>query len=108
MLTTIMKMHLGDTIFLKRIFNLEGKIVSVKNTVESVPAHEFRQYVENHHVQARNKLLKKTLVEFQPHQHILWQGEVCVLLTRETQGWRPPVRFWWSASNKGPSAHFAS
>ncbi len=72
MLTTIMKMHLGDTIFLKRIFNLEGKIVSVKNTVESVPAHEFRQYVENHHVQARNKLLKKTLVELQPHQHILY------------------------------------
>ena len=56
------------------VHDLEKKVLSVENTVESVPAHEFRQYVENHHEQARNKLSKPTLVVLQPHQHPMAKG----------------------------------
>ncbi len=63
--------------------DLETKILSVENTVESVPAHEFRQYVENHHAQqVRNK--KTTLVVLKPHQHNLFQRDLSILVTRKT------------------------
>jgi hypothetical protein len=56
------------------VHRLGNKVLSVENTVESVPAHEFRQYVENLHAQVRNKLLKPTLVVLQPHQHPMAKG----------------------------------
>jgi hypothetical protein len=54
--------------------DLETKVLSVKNTVDSVPAHEFRQYVENLRAQVRIKLSKTTLVVLQPHQHPMAKG----------------------------------
>jgi hypothetical protein len=49
-------------------------------------------------------LLKSTLIPlvgFKPLQSFLRQGDLSVLLTRETQGWITPVRFWIRRASKG-------